>query len=289
MYRYRYGWPARGRAYPLDPLPQLYASGALRRLRGWHTGELILARRDSDGDLEAFRAGADGWVDLAAVLAWCGSASAYLHTAFDQEGRGRDIVQATAAWQPCLVAAGVPYLGPLGHLAPRFDGVDDRMEIASSTTFTSSQPAVTMAASVMFEVAKTGNLLLGAYASPGPVSRAVFNTAGLRVQAAYRRLNTDAFAQLSAAANYPTGTWTRQIARFRPDAAALDVVGDGVVTTGTFGVPGAFDSSAQIGNIVLGGTPLFAVYLAGRLSAAILAQSAVDIAALDRTLSLAMP
>ncbi|HEY9215902.1 MAG TPA: hypothetical protein VIQ29_23970 [Ancylobacter sp.] len=93
-------------APPLDGVPGLFAASGLRRLVSSYTGPLVRLRRSSDNAESDFSAGPGAWLDEAAVLAWCGGASAYARTQYGQAG-GLDLVMITAAAQPRLVNAGV--------------------------------------------------------------------------------------------------------------------------------------------------------------------------------------
>lgn len=95
------------RAAPLDAIAAgLYAAYGLRRLVSTWTGPLVTVRRSSDNATLDLPAGTDGWLDTAALLAWGGSASAYVTRWWDQSGSGRHANQTTASAQPMLVDSG---------------------------------------------------------------------------------------------------------------------------------------------------------------------------------------
>lgn len=98
----------RRRSAPLDALrASIYAAYGLRRLVSTWSGPLVTVRRSTDNaTLDVYPAG-DGWLDTAALLAWCGSASAYVTRWWDQSGLARNAEQATASSQPRIVLSGV--------------------------------------------------------------------------------------------------------------------------------------------------------------------------------------
>jgi len=114
-YGFGYGLGARegGAADPfvgeLDHLDNLYSIGADKRvLKAW-AGATHRLRRTSDNAEQDFAPGADGWLDIAAVLAWrnaAGAAVARVVTRYDQTGNGRHHTQSTALRQPILDFAG---------------------------------------------------------------------------------------------------------------------------------------------------------------------------------------
>lgn len=83
------------------------ASFSIRRLRGAYAGQLIRVRRSSDNTQQDIGATIDGNLNTAALTTFCGSASCFVTTWYDQSGNGRDAAQATAANQPRIVNGGV--------------------------------------------------------------------------------------------------------------------------------------------------------------------------------------
>jgi hypothetical protein len=71
----------------------------MRRLNSAYAGPLIKVRRASDNGLADIYAGADGWLDEAAVVAHCGASIGTIDTWYDQSGFARNMVQATTARQ----------------------------------------------------------------------------------------------------------------------------------------------------------------------------------------------
>jgi len=103
------------------------AAFSVRRLRSAYTGALLRVRRSSDSteqDIGAATIG--GNLDTAALTSFCGSASCYVSTWYDQSGGGRNATQSTAASQPRIAASGV--LEAVNtRPAIKADGVDDQM------------------------------------------------------------------------------------------------------------------------------------------------------------------
>ncbi len=79
---------------------------SLRKLRASYGGAALQVRRSSDSaTLDVGFASAS--LNTAALLAFCGSGDGFVAIWYDQSGLGQDAVQATAANQPRIVAAGV--------------------------------------------------------------------------------------------------------------------------------------------------------------------------------------
>ena len=90
----------------LDSLSATAASFSVRRLRGGYTGALLRVRRSTDNAQQDIGATVAGNLDTAALTSFCGSASCFVTTWYDQSGNGRDAVQATDTAQPALVTSG---------------------------------------------------------------------------------------------------------------------------------------------------------------------------------------
>lgn len=80
---------------------------AARRLLSSYTGDLIRVRRSSDNTEDDFGYDADGNLDSAALLTFCGAGDGWIRTFYDQSGGARHMTQATDAEQIRIVAAGV--------------------------------------------------------------------------------------------------------------------------------------------------------------------------------------
>ena len=102
------------------------ADFSVRRLRSAYTGSLLRVRRSSDSTEQDIGATVAGNLDTAALTSFCGSASCYVSTWYDQSGGGRNATQSTAASQPRIAASGV--LEAVNtRPAIKADGVDDQM------------------------------------------------------------------------------------------------------------------------------------------------------------------
>jgi hypothetical protein len=126
---YRFGAPA----LLLDDYPNAAAAYSLRLLRTAYTGNALTVTKDNgDTTLIAF---SGGYLDTAAMKTFCGTAagdSCRVRRLFDQSGNGRNFAQDTFERQPLIMSDGV-VLRDNGEVSLRFDGVDDRMSIPSST------------------------------------------------------------------------------------------------------------------------------------------------------------
>ncbi|MFD2030208.1 hypothetical protein ACFSKM_07715 [Ancylobacter dichloromethanicus] len=131
---------------PFDGFTALYTALGYKRLLSSHTGDILVARRSSDDDLEGFGFRADGTLDTDALLAWAGAASAYVSTWYDQSGNGRHALNATAAAQPRLVNAGVLDVDAAGNPAAVFDGSNDCLRLQNALGFSQAADQITMAA-----------------------------------------------------------------------------------------------------------------------------------------------
>lgn len=84
----------------------------------------VRVRRSADNAEQDIGFSGDS-LDIAALMSFAGSGSAFVTTVYDQTGNGENLIQATAASQPRIVNAGA-YDGKLV-----FDGSDDSMRIQS--------------------------------------------------------------------------------------------------------------------------------------------------------------
>ena len=90
----------------LDSLPTAAAAYSVRRLRAAYTGPLLLVRRSTDNVQQDIGYTIGGDLDLAALTAFCGSASCFVRTWYDQSGSGTNASKTTASGQPRLVDSG---------------------------------------------------------------------------------------------------------------------------------------------------------------------------------------
>ncbi|MCX7348549.1 MAG: hypothetical protein NTZ54_03180, partial [Alphaproteobacteria bacterium] len=79
------------------------AAFSVRRAVGSYNGALLRVRRSSDNTEQDIGSTIAGNLDTAALTSFCGSASCYVRTWYDQSGNVRDAVQATASAQPRIV------------------------------------------------------------------------------------------------------------------------------------------------------------------------------------------
>lgn len=84
----------------------ILALSLCRRLLTAYTGPLIRVRRSSDDDEADFYPQSNGFLDAAAVLAFCGAGDGFVTNIYLQGGDGADAVQATTSLQCKIVAAG---------------------------------------------------------------------------------------------------------------------------------------------------------------------------------------
>lgn len=103
--------PQRGdlsqRRLPLDFLPFAEAGFAVRRLRWDYLGFALRVRRSSDNAELNIGFNANGDLDTATLLAFCGAASGFVTTWYDQSLFARHATQTNPASQPRIVNAGV--------------------------------------------------------------------------------------------------------------------------------------------------------------------------------------
>lgn len=82
------------------------AWSVVRRMLASYAGSLLRVRRSSDNTETDIGYLANGNLDTAALLAFCGSGSGYATKIYDQSGLGRDFVQTSASAQRRIVNAG---------------------------------------------------------------------------------------------------------------------------------------------------------------------------------------
>jgi len=117
---------------------------SVRRLRAGYTGALLRVRRTSDSATQDIGATVGGNLDATALASFCGSASCFVSTWYDQSGNGRNAAQSTPGSQPRLVTSGVTEL--LGSRpAVRFDlslSLVALNALSTSDEFTASMTSV---------------------------------------------------------------------------------------------------------------------------------------------------
>lgn len=90
----------------LDSLPTSAAAFSVRRLRAAYTGPLLRLRRSTDNVQQDIGFTIGGNLDKAAVTSFCGSASCFVFSWYDQSVSGRTLTRTTAGVQPRLVNSG---------------------------------------------------------------------------------------------------------------------------------------------------------------------------------------
>ena len=100
----------------------------------------IRVRRSSDNtESDIGFSGAN--LDTAALLTFCGAGNGFITKWYDQSGNGRDLLQATTASQPQIVASGV-VLSNNGRPAVSFDGTDDYLERTTAELYSSGAATI---------------------------------------------------------------------------------------------------------------------------------------------------
>lgn len=103
-----------------------------RRLLSTYAGSVIRVRRSSDSTEQDIGYDAStGWLDTASLLSFVGAGNGFVTKIYDQSGLGRDLVQATASAQQCVVSAGS--LFTLGGKAAMKGTVDGSQGYATGT------------------------------------------------------------------------------------------------------------------------------------------------------------
>jgi hypothetical protein len=99
-----YSWS--GSLLPADASVGAQMAVGLRLLKTGYTGPIIRLRRSSDDAESDF--GASGLkLDVAAIRAWLGGATAFCVRLYDQSGNGRDETQSTSGAQPQFIDSSV--------------------------------------------------------------------------------------------------------------------------------------------------------------------------------------
>lgn len=217
----------RARSAPLDAFrAALYAAYGMRRLVSAWPGPLVTVRRSSDNaTLDVYAAG-DGWLNTVALLAWCGSASAYVTRWWDQSGLGRHAEQASSAAQPVLVSAGV--LVTIGGKPALLSG--DGMSLLLNLTFQSLPVSFFASIKPTDLTATTYRRIASAYS--GSVSNLILDfrlaTNG-RFEVSF---NNSSYVNNSTTISNTSGN----IISILADASSAEVRANGISTSGASGV-----------------------------------------------------
>lgn len=261
----------------------LYAAYGLARLRSSYSGPGVRVRRSSDGAEADIGFARLGGLDVAGLLAFAGTASAFVVAWYDQSGNGRHATQSLTASQPRLVSAGVLDTGPNGRPALAFSG-SQNFGIAGAADFARGADSVTVGvvgqstivagSSTFFSTSRGANL---SWYRVGLVHTPTLNAA--RFAASANDIDNPPLASRA----YTTGAWGRFIGRARFLEGWLDFALNGETTMAALGTATASvdsDSLVRIGVSPNGGAPL-----SGQMSTLVLSRSALPIAALDAALT----
>ncbi|WP_421696433.1 arabinofuranosidase catalytic domain-containing protein [Aestuariivirga sp.] len=143
----------------LDTAPATSSSYSVRRLRAAYTGPLLRVRRSTDNAEQDIGATVAGDLNATALTSFCGAASCYVRSWYDQSGNARDATQPAAASQPRIVNAGV-IEKVNSRPAIKGDGVDDQMLFSLG-------PLVSYPVSINIVLAKTSASERGAWVKLG--------------------------------------------------------------------------------------------------------------------------
>lgn len=111
----------------LDIYPNAAIAYSLRQLTAAYTNGAIKVRRSSDNAETDIGFDISGELDTSALTSFCGSASGFITTWYDQSGNGKNATQTTAINQPQIVSNGSVLLQN-GKPCAKFDGVNDSLQ-----------------------------------------------------------------------------------------------------------------------------------------------------------------
>lgn len=273
---------------PLDGFAgQLYADLELSRRLSAHGGPCLRVRRSNDGDEADIGFAGSGALDTGTLLAFAGAASAYATRWYDQSGNGRDAVQATAALQPRIVNAGVLDVGPNGRPCLVFSGAQ-YLDIQNSAGFSRNKAALTYA--FVARVIGAGTQVLMYYpiaSTPGSVRGFIGGTA---TTISVQTRSTDGATAVVATGPIVSGSWNRLVARGRYSDGTIDLSINGAAPVNAAMTPAQVTpDSDQAANVRIGATTSGGAYLTGGIASLTLAQSALDLAALDAAQAQVIP
>lgn len=268
----------------------LYAAFGLQRLLTAYTGPCVRVRRAVDGAEADIGFTPSGLPDVAALLAFAGAGSAYITMWHDQTGGGRHATQATGAAQPRLVNAGVLDVGSNGRPVAVFSGAQ-YLDVQNSVGFSRAGAASTYAAISRATAAGTQLVLSSPATSAAAQARALIGYLSDSTTPLIQARSTDTSTIASqAGATVSSGAWTRLIGRARYAAGAVDIGVNGAVSTnGTLAPAQNTPNANAAANVRIGAFTGGTLFLTGGISTVVLAESALDIAALDAALEEVMP
>lgn len=265
---------------PFDPWAgQTYADFALARCFSRYAGPCLRVRRSTGGEAD-FGFTPRGGLDIASLMGFVGSASAYATRWYDQSGNGRDAVQATASAQPRIVNAGVLDVGPNGRPCLAFSGAQ-YLDIQNSVGFSRNQAALTYA--FIARIAGTGGTQVLLYY---PITSTVGSVRGFiggtATAISVQTRTTDAATAYVATGTIVSGSWNRLVGRGRYSGGAIDlsINGGAPISAAMFPAQVTPDTD-QAANVRMGATTGGGAFLTGAIASLTLAQSALDLAAFD--------
>lgn len=272
----------------------LYAvHGASRLVSSWKS-PVVRARRSSDNAEKDFYAiNVSPWlIDSSgtSIAAWSGIGAAYVARWYDQKGLLHDGVQATASAQPRIVNAGVLDVGPNGRPQLVFSGAQ-YLDIQNSVGFSRDQAVLTYAA-ISRATGGATQIVLSWPTNPIVSSaRGVLYYVSGPTAPANQTRSTDAGAFVTlTGATVSSGAWTRLIGRARYAAGAVDISVNGATATdGALSPAQNTPDSNQAANVRIGATSAGIAPLAGNIASIVLAQSEIDMAALNAAQAQVMP
>lgn len=134
-------FPLASITYPLDLVAGATGAWSLRKLAVAYAGNCLKVRRSSDNATQDI--GFSGsYCDFAALSAFVGSGDGYIDTWYDQTTNSRNMVQATTARQPQIVASGA-YVTTIGGY-PGLDYAATYLETSASQSTLLSSTAGTV-------------------------------------------------------------------------------------------------------------------------------------------------
>ena len=94
--------------FPSETYGDVHWAYSMRKLISTYAGDCLRVRRSSDDTELDIGFGADGWIDEAALLAFCAATDGYVVTWYNQSSRGSqsDVTNSTATLQPLIVSSG---------------------------------------------------------------------------------------------------------------------------------------------------------------------------------------
>lgn len=179
---------------PLDGVTNILVGLSLvRRLRIGYTGPLFEIQRASDNatmNIGVVGRGA-GFVDVAAVRAFCSGTTGSIKTLYDQFN-GHDYVQATQSVQPTFYTGGdLIWIGGVPFM--EFDGVNDGLTNSNIGLTASTSPDLTVASVVRRNAGGAGNTLLNIGGNSSSGKCFVYSVTTTQTALSYSGANQDLF------------------------------------------------------------------------------------------------